>query len=200
MINPFETFQVFNSLKYHFKNKKYDVTKYGYKNKSLNLAAFESTAGKNFYAKLGKEFATRAELIDYIASNLFHDNSLWIADMHSEESKKRYFRFKKFKNAQMYYAMEDFKYLRNKYSSFKESLLQHRIIYEIDSGKINPETYILFDRMCNISDVVKKDIPDMIWDSIELKLKKLGCFVSVESVDFYSQLGYNVKNYVSENT
>lgn len=198
MINGFDAYRVFNSMKLHFNQKAYDVSKYGYNPKQLSVQKYETVNGKYQYEKLARKFNTLDDLKVFLVPNIYRNPNMWVTDCFTGNADDIHMKYSAFKKSQQYYVLEQFKYLKNKYGSFRDSLRQHRIIYEIDCDKVFPDTYILLDRCYGIGKFVKTDIPDVIWQSIEMKLNKYGCFVSVPTEQFYEELRHNVNKIVKE--
>lgn len=198
MINGYDAYRVFNSVKLHFNQKSFDVSKFGYSSRAVSFEKFETARGKYQYEKLARKFNTIDELKTFVVCNVYQNPKIWVTDCFSSEAENNYAKYQSFKKSQMYYVLEQFKYLKNKYGSFEQSLRNHRIIHEMDSGKIFPDTYILLDRCYGLSRFVKQDIPDIIWQSIELKITKYSCFVSVPDEQFFVDLRYNVTKIVKE--
>jgi len=86
MIDPFDSYKLYNALKLHFETDGYDAIKYNYKS-NVSAQSFFKRRDKYFFAKLAKNY--EKDLLTYFVSN-FKNGVGYIGDMINEDGQKNY--------------------------------------------------------------------------------------------------------------
>ena len=86
MIDPFDSYKMYNALKLHFETDGYDAIKYNYKS-NASPKAFMRRKDKYFFAKLAKNYDT--DLLTYYVSN-FKMGVGYVGDMINESGERNY--------------------------------------------------------------------------------------------------------------
>jgi hypothetical protein len=89
MINGYEAFCLYTSLKLHFNSDSYDYFKYNGK-VNTSIDAFENRKDKWHFYKLSRRFTNVEQGRDFIVANLVHDPNVWIGNLLTEESDIQY--------------------------------------------------------------------------------------------------------------
>ena len=183
-IEPFATYQLYQSIKLHFESDSYDAVKYNYKT-SAKPQSFWKRKDKYFFAKLGNRLNSQNDLVQYLVANFVRDTG-WIGEMLEDTGQKNYQQHQKIHQSMSYFFREDISKLADKYDSL-ESLLKAEqgshpaIIKELLQQSINIETVVVLDKMTGfMSDANKKITETMVWPDLYRKLSKYRSFVYPE--------------------
>ena len=180
-MEPFEAFRLYQSMKLHFTTDSYDAIKYNYKT-SAKPQAFWKRRDKYFFAKIGKQFDSGKDLINFYAANFVADNT-YIADMANDDS--AYQQWTK-KNQSLGYTFEqDLHKLSNEggFDSLLESVDgQHpKMISAWISGDINIETIAILQQLTGfVSRADKKITETIVWPDVSRKIRKYTPFVHMD--------------------
>lgn len=82
-MEPFDAFRFYQAIKLHFESNSYDAIKYNYKT-SAKHSSFWKRRDKYFFAKIGKQFNSAENLIEYYAAHFVSGNT-WIGDIVKDE-------------------------------------------------------------------------------------------------------------------
>lgn len=193
MIDDLHAYRLFKSIKLHFTKDGYDVRKYGFGNK-ISRSQLESRNERYMFHKLSKLFDTEEQLIQHIASNMFVNPKIWVGDLLLEESKDNYYRMRKVASSIEKYVLDDAKYIISSRGSLSKAIKSGEFMYDIIEGNINPETYVILNKIVNVSETLDNVCPDVIWSPLKMRLDKYGAFVKVPDIYFYEKILYNLKN------
>ena len=86
MIDPFDSYKLYNALKLHFETDGYDAIKYNYKS-NVSAQSFFKRRDKYFFAKVAKNY--EKDLLTYFVSN-FKNGVGYVGDMINEDGQKNY--------------------------------------------------------------------------------------------------------------
>jgi hypothetical protein len=89
MINGYEAFCLYTSLKLHFNSDSYDHFKYNGK-VNTSIDAFENRKDKWHFYKLSRRFTNVDQGRDFIVANLVRDPNVWIGHLLTEDSYVQY--------------------------------------------------------------------------------------------------------------
>ena len=90
MIDPFESYKLYNALKLHFETD-YDAVKYNFKS-NVSSQSFFKRRDKYFFAKIAKQY--EKDLKGYYIANFKHGIS-YVGEMVNEVGEKNYIEHKK---------------------------------------------------------------------------------------------------------
>ena len=74
IMEPYDAFRFYQSMKLHFESDSYDAIKYNYKT-SVKPQSFWKRKDKYFFAKVGRKFDSAKELINYYAAHFIQDKT-----------------------------------------------------------------------------------------------------------------------------
>ena len=94
MIDPFESYKLYNALKLHFETG-YDAVKYNFKS-NVTPQSFFKRKDKYFFAKLAKKY--NGNLRDFYISQFINEQS-YVGDMMDSEAESYYSTYKKIKES-----------------------------------------------------------------------------------------------------
>lgn len=184
MIDPFESFKLYQSLKLHFESDSYDALKYNFKT-SAKPQSFFKRRDKYFFAKLGKQQKNAQGLIDYYVSNFIHDVK-WVGDMINEDGERNYSEYKRIQESLSYHFQNDIDTLESMDVTFDELLTpaegEHPpVIKYYLQGKIKLETLVILNKMTGFMNRAKKVITEtLIFPDLYRKVTKYQHFVNAD--------------------
>ena len=91
MMEPFDSYKLYNALKLHFENDMYDAVKYNFKT-TVNANSFFQRKDKYFFAKLAKTYPK--DLKEFYVSQFIND-AKYVGDMMDPTAKRYYVEYKK---------------------------------------------------------------------------------------------------------
>lgn len=177
-LDPFETFCLDRSLRFHFTQIAYDYHKYRGK-AGVSVAQFEKRTDKAFYHKLAK----RDDVGQYLLANISHDPRVWSDSLPSKECEAQYFRWLKTKESLTYTFRDNIDQLEGDFKSHfvvtngeYPSALKKMVRQEITK-----ETIVILNRLLNFLGHWKANIKDpILWPEIHTNLVKYSVFVDVD--------------------
>lgn len=187
---------MFNSYKLHFKQKSYSVKKYGLSPNRFTQLQLDKKNDKYIYKRVGDQCQFDDQLSDLISGNLLFNPNIWIGDLLDEDAMKRYKKVRSVRQSISHYTVEDTKYLIRTHGSLVNSLKSGNIVHDVMSGAINPETYVILNRMFGISDIVRSHNSNVITDTVVDRLEKYDSFITVESIDIYDKIKHNIRTFI----
>jgi hypothetical protein len=183
IVTPFETYQHYLSLKNHFTNPKYDFFKYGAKTRA-SITSFNKRKDKYWFEKSSRKYNDK-EVVDFLVSNFVSaDNpqNLWIGEI-INSGERTY--------ADWMRRQQSLTYLFKEQSTelFSENELEtafncskgHPIVLKrFLSGKLSPETFVIYDKIFSIVKDFDKKLLDPVWETVSLKIKKYNPFLNID--------------------
>ena len=180
IMEPFEAFRYYQSLKLHFEQESYDAPKYNYKT-SVKPQSFWKRKDKYFFAKVGRMFDTPPELINYYAAHFVADNN-WVGDMLGNEQVYR--DWQKRTESLGYNFQQDLDKVNvdtfdqlfeigNQYPKVVESYL---------SGDIHIESAVILNKLTNFMSRADKKVSDpILWPDVSRKIRKYSLLMNVDT-------------------
>jgi hypothetical protein len=183
IVTPFETYQHYLSLKNHFTNPKYDFFKYGAKTRA-SVTSFNKRKDKYWFEKTSRKYSDK-EVLDFLVSNFVEaDNpsNLWIGEI-INSGERTY--------AEWMRRQQSLTYLFKEQSTelFSENELEivfncskgHPIVLKrFLSGRLSPETFVIYDKIFSIVKDFDKKLLDPVWETVSLKIKKYSSFLNID--------------------
>ena len=178
IMEPFEAFRYYQSLKLHFEQESYDAPKYNYKT-SVKPQSFWKRKDKYFFAKIGRMFDTPPELINYYAAHFVADNN-WVGDMLGNDHVYR--DWQKRTESLGYNFQQDLDKVNvdtfdqlfeigNQYPKVVESYL---------SGDIHIESAVILNKLTNFMSRADKKVSDpILWPDVSRKIRKYSLLMNV---------------------
>lgn len=196
MVDQLKTYQMFNSYKLHFKQKSYSVKKYGLSPNRFTQLQLDKKNDKYIYKRVGDQCQFDDQLSELISGNLLFNPNIWIGDLLDDDAMKRYKKVRSVRQSISHYTVEDTKYLIRTHGSLVNALKTGNIVHDIMSGAINPETYVMLNRIFGISDIVRSHNSNVITDTVVDRLEKYDSFITVESIDIYDKIKHNIRTFI----
>lgn len=190
---------MFNSYKLHFTQKGYSVKKYGLSPRRFSQTQLDKKKDRYIYKRVGDKCQFEDQLSELISGNLLFNPNIWIGDLLDDEATQRYKKVRSVRKSISHYTVEDTKYLINTHGSLIDSLKSGKIIHDIMSGDINPETYVILERIFGISQIIRKHSSNIVTDSVMDRLEKYDAFISVEGVYVYDKIKYDIRSFIESN-
>lgn len=177
MIEGYEAYKKYLSIKLHFTKNEYDYFKY---NGEIN-AKYETFIQRNdryFFVKVARKYGDR--ITDYFVSNFINNKSPYIKDMNNDVYLDRQKRI----DGLAYYFERDMEQLLRKSEKnfnkiFKVVRGQHPILIKTYLAKrVSLETLCILNDLLNYTKNFSKVIrDDIIWPTLKLKIEKYGPFM-----------------------
>ncbi len=182
-MSPFETYQTYLSLKSHFTNSKYDFFKYGGKSRAT-ITSFNKRKDKYWFEKSSRKYSDK-EIVDFLLANFVStDNpqNLWIGEI-INSGERTYADWMRRQQSLTYLFKEQSMELfsENELESVFNCSKGHPIILKrFLSGKLSPETFVIYDKIFSIVKDFDKKLLDPVWETVGLKIKKYNPFIHID--------------------
>ena len=182
IMEPFDAFRFYQSVKLHFESDTYDAIKYNYKT-SAKPQTFWKRKDKYFFAKVGRRFTTPIDLINYYVSHFIHDTK-WIGEMINDDD--TYNKWLK-KNQSMGYVFEQDLYKLKEINESFDKLLDSsdghpQIISAYMRDEISIETVVIVNRLTQFIRVADRKITEtIVWPDVSRKIRKYEAFFQCDT-------------------
>ena len=195
----YETYTLFNSLKFHFTKESFDYFKYNGKFKTTP-EQFETKKDKWHFYKLSRKYEKRDEMIQFIVCNLVEKDNIWVGEMLQEEAVKRYNKHKKVLQSLSYFFENDCKKLfgnGNPNDLIKTEGGYPKLLTMALQRDIEIETLCILNSILNFFPMWTDKIQDTIhWPEFRRKVLKFTAFLPRDVVKYKIIL----KKLLNENT
>ena len=178
MIDPFESYKLYNALKLHFETN-YDAVKYNFKS-NVTPQSFFKRKDKYFFAKLAMKY--NGQLKDFYISQ-FINTEKYIGDMMDKPAEENYARYKRIKESIHRVFSVDINILNEQEkqfdSLFKSENGQVPLVVKLwMQEEISLETIVILNSMFGFIDRESQNISDTImWPDIKRIIEKYTPFV-----------------------
>jgi hypothetical protein len=182
MIDPFESYKLYNALKLHFETD-YDAVKYNFKS-NVSSQSFFKRRDKYFFAKIAKQY--EKDLKGYYIANFKHGVS-YVGEMVNEVGEKNYIEHKKTLESLTRVFQNDINKLSEQKMEFDDLFQsqdgQHPLIVQLwMQEEITLETVVILNSLIGFIPRESKKISDtLIWPDIKRKIEKYTPFVNFNS-------------------
>jgi len=182
-MSPFETYQTYLSMKSHFTNSKYDFFKYGGKSRAT-VTSFNKRKDKYFFERTSRKYSDK-EIVDFLLSNFVStDNpqNLWIGEI-INSGERTYADWMRRQQSLTYLFKEQSTELfsENELETVFNCSKGHPIVLKrFLSGKLSPETFVIYDKIFSIVKDFDKKLLDPVWETVSLKIKKYNPFLNID--------------------
>jgi len=182
MIDPYDSYKVYNALRLHFTSDSYDALKYNFKT-NITPSAFFKRKDKYFFAKIAKNYDK--DMIQYYVSNFIQDIT-YVGEMVNEDGERNFKRFKKVHESLTKVFQDDINKLSDQVKMFDDLIIstdgQHPLIIQLwMQEEITLETVVILDSYLGFMDRESKKISDtIIWPDIKRKIEKYRPFVNFD--------------------
>jgi hypothetical protein len=177
IMEPYDAFRFYQSMKLHFESDSYDAIKYNYKT-SVKPQSFWKRKDKYFFAKVGKKFNDAHEIINYYAAYFIQDKT-WIGEMLEDEG--IYASYQK-RVQSLGYTFENDMSILSELGSFDQVLDSTdghpKIITAYLGGDINIESVVILNQLTGFMNRADKEITEtIVWPDVSRKIRKYSPFV-----------------------
>jgi hypothetical protein len=182
MIDPFESYKLYNALKLHFETD-YDAVKYNFKS-NVSSQSFFKRRDKYFFAKIAKHY--EKDLKGYYIANFKHGVS-YVGEMVNEVGEKNYIEHRKTLESLTRVFQNDINKLSEQKMEFDDLFKsedgQHPLIIQLwMQEEITLETVVILNSLIGFIPRESKKISDtLIWPDIKRKIEKYTPFVNFDS-------------------
>lgn len=185
-MEPYETYQIYTSLRLHFSSNDYDCIKYNFKAKTT-MKAFMGRKDRYHFAKMGKRFGSPGDLVRYLVPQFLADKS-WVGDMLDKDSEERYAEYVRRHESLTYMFDRDLGVMRTEVPSFddlfgidEEASPYPRVISMYLSDMIMIESVVVLDKMVGYIEKANEAIVDpILWPRLYTKIRKYRPFVLID--------------------
>lgn len=181
IMEPFDAFRFYQSMKLHFETDSYDAIKYNYKT-SAKPQSFWKRRDKYYFAKIGRMFDKPADLIRYYAAHFVADNN-WVGEMLNDE--QTYKEWQK-RNQSLGYMFEQDLYKLSEIGSLDDVLISNdgehpKIVESYMAGDIQLESVVIVNQLTNFMRSADKQITEtIVWPEVSRKIRKYQPFVNID--------------------
>lgn len=184
----YDAFCLYNALKLHFTDNKYNFFTYNGKIKT-SVVAFENRKDKFHFYKLSRKHPIKDDYINFLVANLFEDSKVWAGTLLSEESDIIYKQRQKVIQSMSYTFENECRDLFSDYKNPNDVLVTTGdypiLLTKALRKEISPETLIILNKILNFLPMWNRKITDTIrWPDYELKLNKYASFLMFDDVKY----------------
>ena len=186
-VTPFETYQAYLGMKSHFTNPKYDFIKYGGKSRAT-ITSFNKRKDKYWFEKTSRKYSDQ-EVIDFLLSNFVNatnPQNLWIGEI-INSGERTYSEWMKRQQSLTYLFTEQSSELlleKNLDEVFNCSKGHPIVLKKYLGGDISLETFAIFEKIFSFKNKFDKKLPDPVWETVSVKLKKYLPFLNINVFHF----------------
>jgi len=189
MIDGYEAFGLYESLKLHFTKDSYDFHKYNGKS-NISVTSFENRKDKYHFYKLSRKFNKREDLIEFLVANFVERDGLWVGDLLTEDAEVNYRSRQKIIQSLSYEFTGDLAKLfdgvddPNQVIKVVDGDYPILLTYTLQRV-IKIETLCILNSILNFLPMWDKKITDTIrWPNLRRKIIKYTAFLPKDSVKY----------------
>jgi hypothetical protein len=174
-------------MKSHFTNSKYDFFKYRGKSRAT-VTSFNKRKDKYWFEKSSRKYSDK-EIVDFLLANFVStDNpqNLWIGEI-INSGERTYADWMRRQQSLTYLFKEQSMELfsENELETVFNCSKGHPIVLKrFLSGKLSPETFVIYDKIFSIVKDFDKKLLDPVWETVSLKIKKYNPFLNIDVFQF----------------
>ena len=184
MIDPFESFKLYNALKLHFESDGYDAFKYNFKT-NVKATSFLKRKDKYFFAKVARQY--EKDMMGYYVSNFKNDVS-YVGDMINTYGENNYSEHKRIQESIHRVFAVDINILSEQNVDFDKLFESEDGQYPLVtrlwiSEEISLETVVILNSILGFIPRESGKISDTImWPNIKRKIEKYTPFVNFNEI------------------
>jgi len=183
MIDPYDVFKYYMSVKLHFGGKDYDCIKYNFKT-SVTQSSFYRRKDRYHFAKVGRKFNQTDDLIDFFVAQFIEDKE-WIGDMLGKDGERVYARWLKRQESLTYLFEQDMNELSSNARVFDDLFVGSpypAVVAAYLSDTVMIETPVILHKLTGFMNKADNDVSDpVVWPSLSRKIHKYAPFVHFDS-------------------
>ncbi len=189
MIDGYEAFSMYQSLKLHFNQQSYDFFKYNGKTNTSKMV-FENRKDKYHFYKLARKVTQKDDLVSFLVANFVENENVWIGDLLTEDAEVNFRKHQKIIQSLSYIFENDCKVI------FEDCKEPNDVIRVVDGEypillkkalrkEIHVETLCLLAQILGFLPMWNKKITDTIrWPEYQKKLTKYADFLPKDVVKY----------------
>jgi len=189
MIDGYEAFSLYQSLKLHFNQQTYDFFKYNGKTNTSKLV-FENRKDKYHFYKLARKVTQKDDLVSFLVANCVENENVWVGDLLTEDAEVNFRKHQKIIQSLSYIFENDCKVI------FEDCKDPNDVIRVVDGEypillkkalrkEIHVETLCLLAQILGFLPMWNKKITDTIrWPEYQKKLTKYAHFLPKDVVKY----------------
>ena len=180
MIDPFESYKLYNALKLHFEQDGYDAFKYNFKT-NVKPTSFLKRKDKYFFAKVARQYEN--DMMGYYVANFKHGVS-YVGEMINECGEENYKNHKRILESIHRHFSVDINILSEQKVGFEELFESYDgqlpfVIQLWMQEEISLETVVILNSIFGFIGRESEKITDtIIWPEIKRKIEKYTPFVN----------------------
>jgi hypothetical protein len=189
MIDGYEAFGLYESIKLHFTKDSYDFFKYNGKS-NISVTSFENRKDKYHFYKLSRKFNKKEDLIPFLVSNFVERDTLWVGDLLTEDAEVNFQRRQKILQSLSYEFTGDLAKLFNGVDDPNEVIKvvdgDYPLLLTYTLQKVTKiETLCILNSILNFLPMWDKKITDTIrWPDFRRKVVKYTAFLPKDVVKY----------------
>jgi len=189
MIDGYEAFSVYQSLKLHFNHQSYDFFKYNGKTNTSKMV-FENRKDKYHFYKLARKVTQKDDLVSFLVANFVENENVWVGDLLTEDAEVNFRKHQKIIQSLSYIFENDCKVI------FEDCKEPNDVIRVVDGEypillkkalrkEIHVETLCMLTQILGFLPMWNNKITDTIrWPEYQKKLTKYAHFLPKDVVKY----------------
>lgn len=97
-LTPLKCYQLYNSIKLHFNEVRYNYFKYGLNESKFTQKALDENPNSSIFYKISEKFLYQDRYIPLLVSNLFNNSNTWIGEIVDVAGVQRGVEYRKYMN------------------------------------------------------------------------------------------------------
>ena len=182
-MTPYQVYTEYLALKSHFTNKNYDYFKYNKKVRAT-ITSFNRRKDRYFFERTSRKLSDK-EIVDFLLANFVAADSpsnLWIGSL-INEGERTYADWMRRQQSLTYLFKEQSNELFSE-TKLEDALSCSRghppVLKRFLSGRLSPETFVIYDKIFSFSKDFDKKLLDPVWETVSLKIKKYNPFLNID--------------------
>lgn len=177
-MNGLETYTLFQAIRLHFKNPKYDVIAMRGRVKGCTQEIFDKRNDKYLFEKIGRKFNKASDLVQFFVANFAYGNDQVI---YSSESFNYYFEWRRRKESISKIFEDDLQVINDLTNNpFQIENSEPPLLKLYLRKKVNLETLCILDKELDYMKEYGWNEMDMVWTDVILTINKTRAFVKYD--------------------
>ena len=182
-MTPYDVYTTYLAMKKHFTDVKYDFFRYNGKTRS-SVSAFNKRRDKYFFERISRKLSDDEIKLYFIANFVATDNpsSVWIGEIIQSGERNYQELSKKYQSITYTFGQECVELFENRKLDqvFDCSKGHPPILKMYLAGDLSVETVTILDLIFNYTKVFDRKLPDPVWETVSLKIKKYKPFINID--------------------
>lgn len=182
-MTPYDVYTTYLAMKKHFTDVKYDFFRYNGKTRS-SVSAFNKRRDKYFFERISRKLSDDEIKLYFIANFVATDNpsSVWIGEIIQSGERNYQELSKKYQSITYTFGQECVELFENRKLDqvFDCSKGHPPLLKMYLSGDLSVETVTILDQIFNYTKVFDRKLPDPVWETVSLKIKKYKPFINID--------------------